>query len=182
MVHAHGYMSSTYSFLVIPNTKIGQPPPPPPSIRGTSLLIWGVEFPYDLPFPRLSKISCSSSVRVIMTPALIALRSKSNRKLLRSRSKKGSLLFHSISRATSFLKQSTLWVGESIGTRSTTTCVWKLFSCQPRLKNSLSRALATGDLDPPGATMSLFRRRKFSKTSVTSFHSFGKSPFSTAQA
>ena len=89
----------------MPNTKIGQPPPPPPSIRGISFDIHVVEVPYlsQIFLPRPSKTGLNSSHFVMITPTLIARRSKSRRKLFKSRSKNGSLLLHSISTATRFL-------------------------------------------------------------------------------
>lgn len=70
----------------------GQPPyaleghgrvarPAPPSIRGSNLLIWAVEAPQDAPLPKAAKISWRSSHRVMITPTLIARKSKRSRKL-----------------------------------------------------------------------------------------------------
>lgn len=89
----------------MPNTKIGQPPPPPPSIRGISFDIHVVEVPYlfQIFLPKPSNTILYSSHFVTITPTLMARRSKSKRKLFRSRSKNGSLLLHSISTATRFL-------------------------------------------------------------------------------
>jgi len=87
---------------------------------------------------------CRWSHRVTMTPTLTTRSSNRRRKLFRSRSKNGSLLFHSISSATRFLKQSTLWVGLSVVRSSTVIPVRKLRSCQPRAVSALSIEAAPG--------------------------------------
>ncbi len=57
-----------YNLLVIPKTKIGQPPPPPPSIFGSNLDIWVVEAPYELLLPIELNIFCNSVHLVIIIP------------------------------------------------------------------------------------------------------------------
>jgi len=117
-----------------------------------------------------------------MIPTLMARSSKRSRKLLRSLSKKGSLLFHSISIATLFLKQSTLWVGLSNSFWSTTTFVSNPLSLHPRSMKALSICVAIVLFLPPGKTISLFRSRKSVSTSIMSCYSTGKSRSSIAEA
>jgi hypothetical protein len=84
-------------------------------------------------------------------------------------------LFHSISSATRFLKQSTLCVGESTADPSTTICVSNFFSCQPRSYSAWSIDFATSDLLPPPSTIWLRRSRNSVSTATRSDHSAGKS-------
>lgn len=160
----------------MPKTRIGQPPAPPPSIFGSNLLMCVVDCPYDLPRPRLLKMFCSSSVRVTMIPTETTRRSNKRRKLFKSRSKKGSLLFHSISSATRFLKQSTECVGLRDCAPSTTTEVSNSFSAHPLpLFKFRSNHVEISDLLPPPFVMKLLQRRNLGSTSHRSFHSEGKS-------
>src|SRR6185437_13989468 len=175
LVSTIGAASPMYFFEVIPNANMGHPPPPPPSIRGRSLSICVVDAPYlSATFlPRLLNIFCRWLARVIITPTSITRRSNSNRKLFRSRSKKGSLLFHSISNPTLPLKQSTLCVGESLSSLSTTIFVANFvsFHCLLTRKSSIRWAI-TLFLPPPFKTSLRLNSNAF-KTSMISCHSLG---------
>lgn len=152
-------------------TTMGHPSPAPPSSLGRSFPKWVVEFPKLAPLPNSLKIDCSSEARVIITPRSIALRSNSWRKLFKSRSKNGSLLFHSTSKATRPFTQSALWVGASYLTSSTIVAVLYVFSFHPSSYRRRSSLFAIRDFDPPGDKISLADNSNSRRAVRTSRHS-----------
>lgn len=141
-----------------------------------------VELPKLFPRSSLLNIDCRLEQRVMITPKSIACRSNNSRKLFRSRSKKGSLLFHSTSSATRPLKQSTLWVGDSRLSPSTTMAVANCRSSQPEFFRGLSKRSTIDERLPPATNISLRYNLKARKAAWISCHSEGQAVAKTPTA
>ena len=102
--------------------------------------------------------------------------------MFKSRSKNGSLLFHSSSSATLPLKQSTACVGEAYSTSPTTIRVSNFSSRHPRAENAALIPCEIGDSPPPAVKISDRSSRNPRSTARISAHSSGQAVINTPAA